>query len=51
MYKALDTLMLYLVDVNVKYHHISIPKQCSKCIKRKELTAHISYKEMELIPY
>ena len=27
MYKSVDIVMLYLVDVNVKYHHISIPKQ------------------------
>ena len=30
-YKAADIVMLYLVYVNVKYHHIPIQKQISKC--------------------
>ena len=34
MYKAVDIVTLYLVDDNVKYHHIPIQKQISKCTKR-----------------
>ena len=49
MYKALDTLMLYLVDVNVKYYLILIHKQRGKCIKSKELMLSIYDKKNELI--
>ena len=37
--------MLYVVEVNVKYHHIPIHKQISKCTKGKNQPQPIATKK------